>query len=101
MRIDLTTPGLQSHEAVQSSRSAPRGAPPAEHQGESQDVAQLSLNRARIAALQKAASADSDIRAERVEALRRVIAEGRYQVDSDQVAEAMLAELLARTSPVR
>jgi flagellar biosynthesis anti-sigma factor FlgM len=101
MRIDLTTRGLQSHEAVKSSRSAARGAPSAELKAGNQDAAQLSLDRARIAALQKAASVDAEIRSDRVEALRQLMADGRYQVGDEQVAEALMGELLARTSPVR
>lgn len=101
MKIDLTTQGLQSHEPVKSGRSSPPEARRADAKVENQDAAQLSLGRARIAALQKASSVDAEIRTDRVEALRRVIADGRYQVEPDQVAEAMMSELLARNGLAR
>lgn len=73
----------QSNEAA--NRSSATATPPA-----AQDQAQFSGAHARVAALAAQAAQLPEMREERVEALRQAVESGRYQLDAQKVAGAML-----------
>jgi flagellar biosynthesis anti-sigma factor FlgM len=57
-----------------------------------EDKTTLSFDRANIGILTSQAMSSSDVRHDRVEALRQAISSGQYKVMPDQIAEAMLQE---------
>lgn len=69
---------------VKPFRSAERSEP--------QDSVKLSDEARFVAALQKRLAESPDVRTEKVEALKRAIAEGRYHVSAEDIAEAILRE---------
>jgi negative regulator of flagellin synthesis FlgM len=90
MKVNLngTTPDpIISQQGNRSSAQAPNVG--YEHD---QDKATLSLGQDNIAALTSQAMATSDIRQEKVAALRQAISSGQYKVEPEKVAEAMLQE---------
>jgi flagellar biosynthesis anti-sigma factor FlgM len=60
------------------------------------DTAQLSSDQGRVQSLAAQVNNLPEIRQEKVEALRRVIRDGNYDVAPEQTAEAMLSETQAR-----
>ncbi|MDW7651790.1 MAG: flagellar biosynthesis anti-sigma factor FlgM [Bacillota bacterium] len=56
------------------------------------DSLSISSESAKISELIEAAATPADIRAERVRELKEQIAQGKYTVDSQKLAEAMLAK---------
>lgn len=57
------------------------------------DKVELSSDAELVSAAQQAIANTPDIREEKVEALRRQIADGSYKVPAEQVAEKMLSEI--------
>lgn len=95
MRIDSFLPLPESQKPAQggptnasSVHGRTRGAEP------KHDEASLSVDRNTIQLLEAKLSQLPDVRQERVEALQRAVSEGRYHVSSEQIAGAVLAELL-------
>ncbi len=95
MRIDSFLPLPESHKPAQggvtnaSSANSRTGRSGLKH-----DEATLSVDRDAIQLLESKLSHLPDVRQERVEALQRAISEGRYNVSSEQIAGAVLSELL-------
>lgn len=71
------------------------GEPLADSSGVKTDSVHISESARRIQEAQKAVSELPDIREEKVAALRKVIAEGRYEIKADEIAEKMLGEALS------
>lgn len=65
------------------------------------DKAHLTWDGARVEALEAEVHKMSDVRRERVDALREAVADGRYDVASEQVATAIVEEMAARGSALR
>jgi negative regulator of flagellin synthesis FlgM len=57
-----------------------------------EDKTTLSFDGASVDALASQAMSSTDVRQDRVDALRQAVSNGQYKVDPDQVAEAMLQE---------
>lgn len=57
-----------------------------------QDSVKLSDEAKALAALQKRLAEVPDVRTEKVEALKKAIADGTYRVPAEKIAEAMLRE---------
>ncbi|MBZ5706017.1 MAG: flagellar biosynthesis anti-sigma factor FlgM [Acidobacteriia bacterium] len=100
MRID---PNIRTPEAADAARPAKSNTRAANQTagGEGLDKAQLSLDQAHLQALEAKVNGLPEVRGEKVEALRQVIREGNYEVTPEQTAEAMFAELLARSPGLR
>ncbi len=94
MRIDLNAKTTNLPETTDSSRAAARRAPAREVLGE--DAATLAGS-ARIHQLERQISQMSDPRADRIEALTRAVQTGQYQVDPEQIAQALVAEMSGRS----
>ena len=101
MRIDpnLSRPDLvtnsKADQAAQS-RDPKGGATEAAPPPRGADQAQISFSAERINSLKAQVAALSEVRQGRVEALRSAIAQGSYQVEPQQVAQALLQDQLAR-----
>jgi negative regulator of flagellin synthesis FlgM len=61
-------------------------------QNSGDDKATLSYDHANIGALTSQALASSDVRQDKIDALRQAIGNGQYKVEPDKVAESMLQE---------
>jgi len=93
MRIDFQYNPQPLVEADQTrSQSAPAANPPATPAAE--DQAQCS-GQPQVGVLAAQASQLPEIREQRVQALRQAVASGSYNPDPDQVADAMLAEMIS------
>ena len=69
-------------------------APPAQNQVPAEDKVDLSSQSKELNKISEALAAAPDVRAEKVEALKKQVESGQYQVDSDTVAEKMIKEFL-------
>jgi flagellar biosynthesis anti-sigma factor FlgM len=100
MRID---PNVRTPEAAEAARADKANARAANRTsgGEGLDKAQLTGDQTHLQSLAAKVSGLPEVRAEKVEALRRVIRDGNYEVSAEQTAEAMFAELAARASVIR
>ena len=98
MRIDshLSFPAGQQPERVDPSASSPAHGR-AEATAVVRDEARLTVDRDRITELAAKLSRLPEIRQDRVEALQRAVREGRYQISSEQIAEAVFSELLGQS----
>lgn len=95
MKIDSFLPLPESHKPAQGGvTNASSANSRTERSGQKHDEATLSVDRDAIQLLESKLSHLPDVRQERVEALQRVISEGRYNVSSEQIAGAVLSELL-------
>ncbi|HEY1271077.1 MAG TPA: flagellar biosynthesis anti-sigma factor FlgM [Terriglobales bacterium] len=56
---------------------------------------------AKVAELRNLAQQLPEVRQRRVEALARALRDGQYEVSSEQVADALLSEILAKSSVLR
>ena len=88
---------------IQGPSERPAGATRAAMSAEndSADEARLSFDRRRIHGLESEVARMTDVREERVSRLREEIAAGRYRADADQVASAILANMLGGSATVR
>lgn len=96
MRIDLNTrtPELPENKGTARPGATQRATPG--ERGSGTDQARLA-GQARIRELQAQAEQLPDDRASKVEALTRAIQRGEYNVSSDQIAEALLSQMSARS----
>jgi len=69
-------------------------APAAQNQVPTEDKVDLSSQSKEMKKIADALAATPDVRAEKVEALKKQVESGQYQVNSDAVAEKMLKEFL-------
>jgi negative regulator of flagellin synthesis FlgM len=81
--------GFERPERVGESRSRPGGSDGARGRTAA-DRIELSADARQVAALERLAAELPDVRAERLDALRRALADGTYRVDARQVARALL-----------
>jgi negative regulator of flagellin synthesis FlgM len=65
--------------------------------GPGADAARVSPDRVHVRALEAELKAAPEIRKDKVEALQRRIREGQFRVEPEQVAQAMLSEMQARS----
>jgi negative regulator of flagellin synthesis FlgM len=68
--------------------------PPAQNQVPPEDKVDLSSQSKEMNKISEALAAAPDVRAEKVEALKKQVESGQYQVNSDAVAEKMIKEFL-------
>ncbi|HUK23294.1 MAG TPA: flagellar biosynthesis anti-sigma factor FlgM [Terriglobales bacterium] len=97
MQVNLNPRSPEAQDVGQAAQTAAR-ASAAAGSGTSvaEDKAQLSSDQARVQSLAAQVNNAPEIRQEKVEALRRVIREGSYQVTPEQTAEAMLSDMQVR-----
>jgi flagellar biosynthesis anti-sigma factor FlgM len=98
MRVDLSTYGLGPPEDKKTQRagqSLAAGQPASE--AASLDQARFSFGQARVKALEAQVLAQPDVREQKVELLRQALGKGEYAVSDSQVADAMIADLGARS----
>lgn len=95
MRIDSNSRAAEAQDLGQSSQSGARANAPAGGAGNAlgSDTARLSTDQARVASLAAQVNNLPEVRQQKVEALRRVIGDGSYQVTPEQTADAILAEI--------
>jgi len=90
MNINLNgatpNPIITQQDSTPAAKSANPGQVPAE------DSATLSIGQDSIDTLTSQAMASSELRSDKIEALRQSIAAGQYKVEPDKVAEAILGE---------
>jgi flagellar biosynthesis anti-sigma factor FlgM len=96
MRIDLNPRSPEAQEAGTAGQSGGRRAAGAQGKTPGGDTAQLSSDQGRVQSLAAQINNLPEIRQEKVDALRRVIREGNYDVTAEQTANAMLSEIEAR-----
>jgi flagellar biosynthesis anti-sigma factor FlgM len=99
MRIDLSLPGGAAVESGRSSNTAaarPDGR--GQHDVLGLDEARLSSDQSNLRGLELRLSQMSDVRGERVEALRKQVAEGTYRVDTNHVADALTRDLVGSST---
>ena len=98
MRIGLNQPDPQSISAEQAKKSAtsatnqPEAAPPAEKPAVSQD-------RVTLSALASQALGMPEVRQGQVDSLRQSINKGQYQLDANEIADAILRNRQAVRRP--
>ena len=68
--------------------------PAARNQGPMEDKVDISSQSREMDKISEAPAAVRDVRAEKVEALKKQVEAGQYQVNSDAVAEKMIKEFL-------
>jgi len=68
--------------------------PPAQNQVPAEDKVDLSSQSKEMNKISEALAAAPDVRAEKVEALKKQVESGQYQVNSDAVAEKMIKEFI-------
>ena len=68
--------------------------PPAQNQVSPEDKVDLSSQSKEMNKISEALAVTPDVRAEKVEALKKQVESGQYQVNSDAVAEKMIKEFL-------
>ncbi len=91
MKIELGLPGLTSFETGRTTSGSRSRT--SERPGElADDEATLSASQAELKLLMQRASQGPEIRADRVEALRKQLATGTYKVDAGCVADAMMRD---------
>jgi flagellar biosynthesis anti-sigma factor FlgM len=96
MRIDLN-PSPEAQEAGPATPAGARtNAAAAGGTALGSDTAQLSSDQGRVQSLSAQVNNLPEIRQEKVDAVRRVIRDGSYQVTPEQTAEAMLSDMRAR-----
>jgi len=97
MQVNLNPRSPEAQDVAQSAQTAARaGAAAGSGTSVAEDKAQLSSDQARVQSLAAQVNNAPEIRQEKVEALRRVIREGSYQVTPEQTAEAMLSDMQVR-----
>jgi len=99
MRVDLNPITVDSAElgsAAQSNGSARAASQPSNPSPGASDTAVISNDQGRVQALAAQANAAPEVRQDKVEALRRGLADGSYEVSPMQTAEAMISEVQAQ-----
>ena len=79
----------EGKEAIERSGRSEKSA----QKGHLQDRVQLSEKAKKVEHLHRAVDAVPEVRQEKVQALKRAIQEGTYQVDAERIAQKMLEEL--------
>ena len=97
MRID---PNAKTANLPESKGSRASGARSPAHEVPGKDATTLAGS-ARIQQLEKQVAQLPDGRADRIEALTRAVRDGKYNVDSEQIAQALFADMTARSVLVR
>jgi len=99
MRIDLNTqsPAVTADGKTGKAESALRSS----GSRVAPDEARLSLDHARVQALEAQARNYPEVRQDKVEPLQRALASGAYQPDASRTAEAMYNEMLASPGGIR
>ncbi|MCR6653720.1 MAG: flagellar biosynthesis anti-sigma factor FlgM [Cellvibrionaceae bacterium] len=100
MVIDPSNPSLNRNANVTSGGVKAKSAPPAEAGAGSRSSAKpsvgdnvsLSSQAQTLGRLETAVKQSGDVDEAKVAAIRQAIAEGRYSIDSDAIAERMLAQ---------
>jgi len=100
MKIDpsLLHPVNRSPERLAEAPS-PAQTDRAESSRRAADRAQVTLDREKLERLKVELARLPEVRQERVDALRRTLAQGHYRIDENRVAEAVWAELIAPARP--
>jgi len=104
MRVDFTNFGLEPPENSKPGRAGQTGTAPSvtsANDGDAKstdssagvDRARFSFDPVKVQSLAAQVLASPEVRQEKVVALQQTIANGDYSVDSNQVADAMAAEL--------
>jgi flagellar biosynthesis anti-sigma factor FlgM len=97
MRIDAALPLSENQQPSKVTRSGSTGQQSnSAAVGSSQDQAQLSANGAVVQQLKANLSQVSEVRQDRVDALRQAVASGNYQVSDQQLADAIGSDLLGK-----
>lgn len=99
MRIDLQTKATELSQSNRASEAKDANASKVREsvaQAPGDDQATLSLASGRMQAMRETVIAQPEVRSQKVEALRQAVRDGRYQVEPQQVAESMFAEMMAR-----
>lgn len=86
------TPGTDSTSGADRTNAKPSATPAPKSGTDRVDLSDLS---AQIAALESSLAADGGFDAQRVEAIKRAIVEGRLSVDAGTVADRMIASALS------
>ncbi|MEM8983247.1 MAG: flagellar biosynthesis anti-sigma factor FlgM [Pseudomonadota bacterium] len=94
-KIDGVSPGQVSQSVGQTPDNTVRNArqdTPAQTQGADTDNTRVDItsNAALLGRLDQALANVPDVDAQRVESVKTAIAEGSYQIDADQIAEALI-----------
>lgn len=97
MRIDFNQGAQPAEQLNQTNtpQAAPSTAQATHSQVLGEDQAQLSGAHAQVQALAAQAAQLPEVRQEKVQALRHAVAAGRYETSPEQVAGAMVAEMIA------
>jgi flagellar biosynthesis anti-sigma factor FlgM len=90
MKIELNGPALDGVTAAQTNKSELSDAN--EVQGPEEDKATLSTSQASIESLTASALSLPEVRQDKIDALRQSIGSGEYQIDPNQIADAMIAD---------
>jgi flagellar biosynthesis anti-sigma factor FlgM len=89
MRVDLNAISLNSVEREDKTKKAGGKAASAANV---EDTASLSVDTLSISSLEAQALATPEVRQDKVDALRQSIQNGQYQVDPEQIAQAILRQ---------
>lgn len=94
MRIDLTTTSKPELDRSQGSQDTVRTgqAQPEGIARNANDVAELSTSSDAVAALRSYLDGVPDVRGQRVDSLRQMIAAGQFTVSPERIADGMLAD---------
>jgi len=95
MRID---PNIRTPEAADAARPSKSSRPAVEGGG---DRAQFGHDHAHLQSLEAKVTGLPEVRGQKVEALRQVMRNGSYEVTPEQTADALFAEMLARSPGLR
>ena len=97
MRIDFHSgPQPASEPESNGAQNAQSAKQSAQTSGREQDQTQLSGAHAQVPALAARAAQLPEIRAEKVQSLREALAHGRYRVEPEKVAGALLSHMLVQ-----
>ncbi len=95
MKIDAPLSFPKSLEPDRAGSTGPsQGSNQADRVGLSQDEVRFSVDGEKVQQLKAELTGLPDVRRERVEALKRAVNDGTYQVSNEKIAEAMFRDLL-------
>jgi len=98
MRVAVNTGVGLAGEANQAASGAKSAAASGAAGNRSSDTAQLSTDQARVQSLLEQVNSVPEIRREKVAALGKAVRDGTYQVEPEQTADALIAEMFARSA---
>jgi flagellar biosynthesis anti-sigma factor FlgM len=101
MRIDLNTKVASTVENERSTRRKSQSADAKQQAEVGRDEARLSLDHQRLQTLEAGVNRMPEVRHDKVQALQSALEEGSYDVGSEQIAEAMMTEMFARSAHIR